>query len=225
MQFERLRDGDADFYLERFKGHPELIAAIRDTSLADIIARVTGVEYVYHDAFAAADRLGGGDGADEILGDARKGELILGFGGDDTLRGKGGDDDVWGGAGNDLLFGGKGDDRVDGEAGNDDIRGRAGNDRISGGAGDDICAATAASTPSASPGGDDRIADFGRSEVIDLSEHAEFRSFADVRARMTEVGHDAVIALDDGSITVDHFGVDAFTASNFAYSDILDLSS
>ena len=40
-----------------------------------------------------------------------------------------------------------------------------------------------------------------------------------------EVGHDAVIALDDGSITVDHFGVDAFTASNFAYSDILDLSS
>ena len=41
MQFEALRDGDRFLYLNRFKGDHDLIEAIKDTSLSDIIARTT----------------------------------------------------------------------------------------------------------------------------------------------------------------------------------------
>jgi peroxidase len=222
MQFENMRDGDKDFYLERFKGHQDLLDAINHTSMADIIARVTGIEYVYHDAFAAADRIGG-DGGSNVLNGTGKGDLILGFRGMDRLRGHGGDDDLWGGAQRDDLFGDGGNDRIYGEAGNDILRGGNGADILSGGLGNDnLWGNGGRDTFVFVRGGTDHVRDFHCNELIDLSEHAEFQRFADVRAHMTRAGDNVVIALDDGVIVLDHFNIHNLGAGNFVYSDILD---
>jgi Animal haem peroxidase len=53
MQFEALRDGDKLYYENHFKSNPLVLAEIEHTSLADIIARNSGIDHIYHDAFAA----------------------------------------------------------------------------------------------------------------------------------------------------------------------------
>ncbi|MEO1248865.1 MAG: calcium-binding protein [Pseudomonadota bacterium] len=74
-------------------------------------------------------------------------QIIMGWGGDDTLQGRGGDDAIYGsvgddwidgGASNDYLLGGPGDDYVLGGEGRDQIEGSIGNDTLDGGAGDDL---------------------------------------------------------------------------------------
>jgi len=102
QQYENLRNGDRFYYEERFKDHPELIAEIKATSFADIIARTTGVEHVYRDAFLAHERIGGDDGHDFLMG-TNDADLIIGFGGSDVLIGRKGNDDLYGGAGHDKL--------------------------------------------------------------------------------------------------------------------------
>jgi Ca2+-binding RTX toxin-like protein len=73
--------------------------------------------------------LGGGNGAD----------LMLGLGGNDKLDGKGGDDVLCGGDGADLLDGGAGNDTLDGGAGNDVLNGGTGDfDTMLGGEGNDV---------------------------------------------------------------------------------------
>ncbi len=137
MQFENLRDGDR-FYYEA-TGSPTSRASsttIKSTSLSDIIARNTGIQYMYHDAFAAHERVGGTDGAETLNGFAKK-DLIIGFAGDDVANGGDGDDDIYGGQGNDHLRGQAGNDRLAGEAGNDTLEGGAGSDRLNGGDGSD----------------------------------------------------------------------------------------
>jgi Ca2+-binding RTX toxin-like protein len=72
----------------------------------------------------------GGDGGDDITGNALA-NVITGGDGDDTLNG---------GAGNDTLEGGADGDTLNGEAGDDVLDGEAGTDTLDGGAGDgDIC--------------------------------------------------------------------------------------
>jgi peroxidase len=52
MQFKALRDGDKLYYENHFKNDPLILAEIEQTSLADIIARNSGIDHIYHDAFA-----------------------------------------------------------------------------------------------------------------------------------------------------------------------------
>ncbi len=136
MQFEALRDGDRFYYEERLKDHPELIEMVENVTLADIIARTSGIEHVYHDAFRAHERMPGTDGADEMWGTGAH-ELIMGHAGDDRLFGEGGHDDVHGGDGDDQIWGHAGNDHLHGGAGNDGINGDDGADHAWGGEGDD----------------------------------------------------------------------------------------
>lgn len=222
MQFENIRDGDKFWYENQFKGEPDLIAQIKSTSLADIIRHATGLQYVYHDAFLAADRKGGDNNAN-ILNGGNKGDLVLGFGGIDTLHGRGGDDDVWGGSGSDSIYGDGGNDRLYGEADGDNLRGGNGRDFLSGGAGNDnLWGNGGKDTFHFVDGGNDHVKDFARNELIDLSDYAEFRKFADVRAHMTTAGNSVVIDVADGTIVLDHFNINKLGAGNFIYSEFLD---
>jgi Ca2+-binding RTX toxin-like protein len=106
------------------------------------------------------DDLGGGKGNDEL------------YGGDDNdnVSGDDGDDKCYGGAGNDCVSGGKGNDRIVGEGGADQLTGGAGYDTFAFGVGS----------------GKDKVTDFNvKQDVIDLSELAQFDSFADVKLAMT----------------------------------------
>lgn len=105
LQFENIRDGDRQFYLEQFKYNPLLIKEIESTSLADIIERTTGIDHVYHDAFAAHTRKGGTD-AGESLDGTGKADLIIALGGNDTIKAGAGADDIYAGKGNDKIWGG-----------------------------------------------------------------------------------------------------------------------
>jgi hypothetical protein len=82
--------------------------------------------------------IGGGDGADTIIGGAGNdtvsggngADLIAGAGGDDKINGDNGTDDLHGGDGRDSVCGGRGDDQLHDDAGRDSIYGNAGNDLI-----------------------------------------------------------------------------------------------
>jgi hypothetical protein len=65
-------------------------------------------------------------------------DQILGGYGNDSLLGNGGNDFLSGEDGNDTLFGGTGNDSLYGGAGNDSLNGQAGIDYLYGGAGNDI---------------------------------------------------------------------------------------
>lgn len=224
MQFENTRDGDALWYQARFADHPEIIEAIGDTSFADIIARNTGVKYVYHDAFAAAARVGGTSSADALTGTGR-GDLILGFAGQDTLRGGKGADDIHGGAGADRLSGGGGHDRLFGGGGDDTLLGGRHSDTLDGGAGDDLLRGGAGrDTFVFEKGGYDHVADFHWKETIDLSAYAEFGSIADVRANVTERHGNLVIHLDNGSVILDDYAGHDLTARQFIFGDHIDIA-
>lgn len=136
MQFENLRDGDRLYFENRFKGNADILREVNSTSMADIIARTSGIKYVYHDAFAAHERIGGTDGGETLTGTAKH-DLMIGYDGNDTAKGGKGDDDAYGGKGKDTLHGDDGKDRLDGEEGDDYLYGGKGNDSLNGGAGKD----------------------------------------------------------------------------------------
>ncbi len=147
LQFTAMSEGDRFFYLNRFDD--DLIAQIDKTSMADILLRTTDIDYVYHDAFLAHNRIGGDDGnyGNNTLYGTDDEDLVLGFDGRDNLKGRDGNDDLYGGTGDDTANGGNDDDRVYGEDGNDDLYGASGDDiveggsgydRVNGGGGDDV---------------------------------------------------------------------------------------
>ena len=82
----------------RFKGDVDLIDAIQATSLSDIIARTTDVNYVYHDAFATPKYFAGSAGNNSLNGSLAA-DLMVGFDGNDIVVGRSGDDDIHGGEG------------------------------------------------------------------------------------------------------------------------------
>ena len=102
------------------------------------------------------DVITGTDG-DDVLEVRRGKTLILGYGGNDSIRGgngadcldggsgddsieaRQGGDVVLGGPGNDTINGGVGADSLYGEEGDDAIYGEQGGDYIDGGPGNDIC--------------------------------------------------------------------------------------
>lgn len=219
MQFENTRDGDKYWYEERFADDPKLIEAIKDTSLADIIARNTGVDYVYHNAFVAADRIGGGGGNDVLRGGGR-GDLMIGFGGRDWLIGRDGNDDLYGGKGSDILAGNHDDDRLYGESGDDRLYGGSGNDTLDGGKGNDTLVGGGHGDVFAfGGGGDDRIQDFSLNDKIDLSAYTEFQSMKDVRAAATVDHGNTTIELDNGSILIHDQIVHSLKYDNFIFAD------
>ncbi len=82
------------------------------------------------------DTIRGGEGVDLILGGAGA-DSLSGNGGDDEISGDEGNDTISGGNGNDMLRGGDGNDEIAGDAGNDSVRAGDGNDTVFGGAGND----------------------------------------------------------------------------------------
>lgn len=73
------------------------------------------------------DSITGGNGADNLVGEA----------GGDALMGRNGEDVLLGGADNDSLFGGYGDDELAGGFGNDHLSGQVDDDNLNGGDGAD----------------------------------------------------------------------------------------
>jgi hypothetical protein len=182
-QFTALRDGDRFFYLNQFKDDPSLIERIEAMSMADILERTTGVDHVYHDAFAAHTRMGGTEAGESLTGSNAK-DLLIGFGGDDQLRSDKGEDDLYGDAGKDKLYG---------ESGNDHLNGGAGNDSLWGGDGKDVFVFGRGT-------GRDRIMDFDRKEDrIDLSDYG-YSSWRDIKIYRDD--HDSIIDLGHGDVIV-----------------------
>jgi len=132
LQFEAFRDGDEFYYENRFADNPELIEQIKYTSMADILVRNTDMEYAYHDAFEAHNRIGGNDYNNTVKG-TNDVDLLMGYKGDDYLKGLDGDDDLYGGEGKDDLRGGNGNDHLWGEEGKDKLFGNDGDDKLYGG--------------------------------------------------------------------------------------------
>ncbi len=80
-----------------------------------------------------------GDAGDDVIRAwNRKGVIINGGSGNDTLYGGSGKDEIYGDAGDDTLYGNAGSDTMYGSEGNDYLSGGAGNDRLYGDEGDDI---------------------------------------------------------------------------------------
>lgn len=87
--------------------------------------------------FGGRDTVNAGQGDDAVM--LGKGNDVgSGGSGHDTVLGEGGDDRIAGDAGNDVLDGGKGKDLLDGGSGNDAMSGGDGEDVLSGGSGDDV---------------------------------------------------------------------------------------
>jgi Ca2+-binding RTX toxin-like protein len=78
------------------------------------------------------DVLRGGDGPDQLYGEAGA-DTLLALGGDDYVEGGPGADAIVGGPGVDLLIAGTRNDSVRGDAGRDSVYAGQGNDRVSGG--------------------------------------------------------------------------------------------
>jgi Ca2+-binding RTX toxin-like protein len=134
LQFEALRDGDALYFEHRLAGQPELVKEIMHTSFAEIIQRNTAVDHIYHDAFAAHNRISEADGT---LDGTKTKDLLIGSARHDMIKARDGDDDVYGGYGKDHVSGGNGSDLIYGEADDDKLSGEKGADKISAGAGND----------------------------------------------------------------------------------------
>ena len=76
------------------------------------------------------------EGHDDWTG-TRRGDVVHGLGGDDTLAGGDGEDSLFGNAGNDRLMGGDDDDDLSGGRGDDNLMGGSGRDMLYGGSGAD----------------------------------------------------------------------------------------
>jgi Ca2+-binding RTX toxin-like protein len=160
IQFDVLKAGDPFYYQNRLAGNPELLAGIMGVTVAEIVARNSGVDHLHLDGFGVANRMEFGNGSDYKFGadlaanlkadlmigkngnDSLYGkegiDTLYGDGGNDTLDGGKGNDFLRGGTGNDLLIGGQGDDNANGDEGNDIINMDSGDDWASGGLGNDI---------------------------------------------------------------------------------------
>jgi Ca2+-binding RTX toxin-like protein len=159
IQFDALK-GDSFYYEKRLAGNPELLAGIMGVTVAEIVARNSGVDHLHLDGFGVANLMEFGNGGDFRFGAdtaaTLKADLMIGNGGNDFLFGRDGIDTLYGdggndtldggrdgdflrgGTGNDILNAGSGDDNANGDEGNDIVNMGAGNDWASGGSGNDI---------------------------------------------------------------------------------------
>ena len=191
-QFERLRDGDP-FWSEGSDLPEDQLAALWDTSLADVIEWNSDIGSIQESAMLAYNRVGGTEGDDALTGSLPS-DLILGLEGDDLLIGNAGDDQLEGGAGSDSLDGG------------------AGNDLLIGGKDGDSFIFTGLF-------GDDVIADFdagrGDDDLI-LVESDLFATESDILGAAVQDGKDTVVDFGEaGSITLERFDLVDLNESDF----------
>jgi Ca2+-binding RTX toxin-like protein len=117
-----------------------------------------------------------------------KSEILYGTGANDTIAGGNGDDMIFGRGGNDTLTGNRGRDTFVFDA-----------DKMF---------------------GDDVIVDFATDQSPDrIAFHTDssFDDFDDLLAHTTQVGDDAVIALPNGTITLEDVQVTDLRASQFEF--------
>lgn len=191
-QFERTRDGDQLFYLNRFKDNPDLIKEIEGTSFADLIMRNTDTT-VYRDAFLTYNRTTGAGGSDR--------DLVIGSSANNNLGGGQNNDDLYGYDGNDRLAGGRGSDLFNGGAGDDQLRGGNGSDIFvfQGSVGRDVVASFQNNT-----------------DVIDISDYD--LEFADVQAQARTSG--SSVEIDIGAAHGGPAGVDIIRMTNTTLGQI-----
>ncbi|WP_282604329.1 peroxidase family protein [Pelagibius sp. Alg239-R121] len=206
-QFERLRDGDP-FWSQGSDLPEEQLAALWDTSLANVIEWNSEIESIQDNALLAYNRIGGTGENDDLTG-ALPGNLVS----SDLILGLAGDDLLSGGEGDDQLEGGKGQDSLSGDDGNDILYGDDGRDELSGGAGDDMLTGGKDSDTFIFTGifGDDVITDFstgrGEDDAI-LVESDVFADEADLLDAAVQSGEDVVVEFGDaGSITLESFNL------------------
>lgn len=197
MQFERTRDGDEFFFLNRFKDSPEIIEQVKNTSMSDILNRLGIISHDHGNAFQGQPRVDGSVANDALIG-TDKNEIIFGYEGNDWIAGGRGKDIIVGGEGHDWIFGQDGDDTLFGGTGNDFLFGGDGNDRLfggpgydnlTGGAGDDIFVF--------GPGSDfDVVTDFSLGDKIDVTAFG-FKSFEDFATHLTFTRNSVEIVVGD----------------------------
>lgn len=174
-------------------------APVRGTSKGDLIAAGLNDDTVLGDG--GNDRIWGGDGHDEVRGDA----------GSDVLHGNFGNDRIFGGSGADTLNGGNGNDVLDGGFQNDSLLGGLGADRLVGGAdadhldggmgNDSLYGSSGADVFVFSRGGDKDI-------VFDFQDDFDTISFSvpgittwsQLRSKATQVGDDVVFDFGAGDV-------------------------
>jgi len=208
-QFTRTRDGDP-FWSEAGGLPADEVEALWSTTLSDIIELNTDVGILQDNAFFAFDRIGGDRRANDLEGgDGR--DLLLGFDGNDTLAGNGGEDQLEGGRGRDDLAGGAANDILRGGDGDDTLAGGADDDILEGGDGRDRFVFLAGEA------GNDIVVDFGRRDVVDLSDFEIIDSFDDLEFTESEAGATLVLA-EDQTVTFNGHEIDDFRADDFLLS-------
>lgn len=139
-QFQRSRDGDRFFYLNKLDQIKVFAPDIENTTLSGVIRDNTAQDFMIQDnAFILPfeNQVTGTD-LDETVQGSNQADLIEGLGGNDRLVGNYGADIFLGGDGNDTIQGGNGDDDLYGGTGDDELTGGNGADQLLGGDGDDI---------------------------------------------------------------------------------------
>jgi peroxidase len=197
MQFENVRDGDQLFYENRLAGDPDLLAMIESTSLADILERNSDIDHVYHDGFAAHNRIAAVGGA--LEGTEQK-DLAIGSDWKDVIHTYGDDDDIYAGKGKDTVYAGAGNDIVNGEEGNDKMYGEDGYDTF----------------VFDKNSGKDKVMDFDVTEdKIDVSSY-HFASVGEVQDAMHNTHAGVIIELDhDNSVQLMGVKAHDLSSSNF----------
>jgi Ca2+-binding RTX toxin-like protein len=108
--------------------------------------------------------------ADDSLIGAALDDTMRSFTGHDRLRGRAGDDWLGGMSGSDAVLGNAGDDELRGGGGRDTLRGGTGDDRLDGGKGRNLLTGGEGDDTFVfrTPGKPNRIADFGKGDLIAL---------------------------------------------------------
>lgn len=182
-------DGDMDIYQAIYEGmnlsfFPSYVVLDRATGqIQEIIQGYGGVEFFSAQLEEIADNfqpevpglvIDGGNGADDLQGDA-------------------GDDEISGGNGSDMLFGDDGNDVLDGGNGSDLLIGGRGNDVLTGGRGPDVFRFGA-------DFGEDVVTDFElKTDKLDFG---GLVSKQDVAASSFESDEGLVLALQEGQVTL-----------------------
>jgi Ca2+-binding RTX toxin-like protein len=153
---------------------------------------------------AGNDRLLGGDGNDSLTA-GEGNDLLWGGSGADRLQGDVGHDKLYGGTGNDSLFGGEGNDRLDGSGNNDALVGNGGAD---------VFVFTVG-------GGNDRVADFVRSQgdkvALDANLFDPGTTLAQIASQHTERTAQGLLLTTDDGDTLLFTGLTSLAASDLAW--------
>jgi Ca2+-binding RTX toxin-like protein len=178
-----------------------------------------------------SDWISGGSGANTVIGGAGDETYIVDGVGDTVIENAGeGTDGVWtsllsftlsanvenlvfAGTGNFSGTGNGQSNLIFGGSGNDTLSGLAGSDTLTGGAGDDIFVFSDTDGIAT-----DTIADFDASgnDVIRLT-MAGILTFADIQARMTQVGADVLLNFDTTDILLSNTTLASVTADDFIF--------